>query len=81
MFNETQRCQLTTTTTYQLGFTGGAQSIFFPNPRITSIQYNYFWKQQPKKNTQNTPIDDGVSSLFRLNLNRIKVKSGMGNKK
>jgi hypothetical protein len=45
----------------QLGLTGGAQPIFFPNPRKTSIQH--FWKPN-RKYAQTTPLDDGVSSLF-----------------
>jgi hypothetical protein len=52
----------------QLKLTGGAQPIFvfFPNPRKTSIQL-LLEAQQHKKYAQTTPLDDGVSSLFRLN--------------
>jgi hypothetical protein len=49
----------------QLGLTDGAQPIFvfFPNPRITSIQL-FLEAQQHKKYAQTTPLDDGVSSLL-----------------
>jgi hypothetical protein len=50
----------------QLGLTGGAQPIFFPpNPRKTSIQL-LLEAQQHKKYAQTTPLDDGVSSLFKF---------------
>jgi hypothetical protein len=51
----------------QLGLTGGAQPIFFPNPRKTSIQL-LLEAQQHKKYAQTTQLDDGVSSLFVLSI-------------
>jgi hypothetical protein len=47
----------------QLGLTGRAQPIFFPNPRKTSIKL-LLEAQQHKKYAQTTPLDDGVSSLL-----------------
>jgi hypothetical protein len=47
----------------QLGLTGGAQPIFFLNPRKTSIQLR-LEAQQHKKYAQTIPFDDVVSSLF-----------------
>jgi hypothetical protein len=53
----------------QLELTGGAQPIFFffSNPLKTSIKL-LLKAQQHKKYTQTTPLNDGVSSLFILNL-------------
>jgi hypothetical protein len=45
----------------QPGITGGAEPIFFPNPRKTSMQL-LLEAQQHKKYAQTTPLDDGVSS-------------------
>jgi hypothetical protein len=47
----------------QLGLTGGAQPIFFPNPQKTSIQL-LLEAQQHKIYAQTTPLDNAVSSLF-----------------
>jgi hypothetical protein len=58
----------------QLGLTGGAQPIFvffFPHPRKTSIQL-LLEAQQHKKYAQTTPLDDGVSSLFCIEVVLIK---------
>jgi hypothetical protein len=52
----------------QLELTGGAQPIFFPNPRKTSIQL-LLEAQQHQKYAQTTPLDDGVSFLFIFFLN------------
>jgi hypothetical protein len=49
----------------QLGLTGRAQPIFFPNLRKTSIEL-FLEAQQHKKYAQTTPLDDGVSSLLQL---------------
>jgi hypothetical protein len=49
----------------QLGLTDGAQPIFFPNPRKTSIQL-LLEAQQHKKHAQTTPLADGVSYLLML---------------
>jgi hypothetical protein len=49
----------------QLELTGGAEPIFFPNPRKTSMQL-LLEAQQHKKYAQTIPLDDGVSSLFSL---------------
>jgi hypothetical protein len=49
----------------QLGLTGGAQPIFFPNPRKQVIQL-LLEAQQHKKYAQTTPLDDEVSSLLNL---------------
>jgi hypothetical protein len=46
--------------------------IFFPpNPRKTSIQLLLEAKQH-NKNAQTTPLDDGVSSLFFVEMIRLK---------
>jgi hypothetical protein len=49
----------------QLGLTGEAQPILSPNPRKTTIQL-LLEAQQHKKYAQTTPLDDGVSSLFKF---------------
>jgi hypothetical protein len=51
----------------QLGLTGGAQPIFFPNLRKTSKQL-LLEAQQHKKYAQTTPLDDGVSFLFIIEI-------------
>jgi hypothetical protein len=53
----------------QLELIGGTQPIFvfFLNPRKTSIQL-LLEAQQHKKYAQTTPLDDGVSSLFTIDM-------------
>jgi hypothetical protein len=45
--------------------TGGPSRFFFPNPQKRSIQL-LLKAQQHKKYAQTTPLDDGVSSLFKI---------------
>jgi hypothetical protein len=54
----------------QLGLTGGAQPIFFPNSRKTSIKL-LLEAQQHKKYARTTPVDDVVSSLFSYEIDKI----------
>jgi hypothetical protein len=50
----------------QLGLTGGAQLIFFPNPRKTSIQL-LLEAQQYKKYAQTTPLyDEFITRLLPI---------------
>jgi hypothetical protein len=49
----------------QLGFTGGAKLIFFPQIHKKSIIL--LETQQHKKYAQTTPLDDGFSFLFVFN--------------
>jgi hypothetical protein len=49
----------------QLGLTGEAQPIFFPNPQKTT-KLLLLEAQQHKKYAQTTPLDDEVSFLFYL---------------
>jgi hypothetical protein len=55
----------------QLGLTGGAQLIF-RNLQKPSIQLLLQAKQH-KKYAQTTPLDDGVSSLFCVEMIRLKA--------